>query len=97
MASLYWTKSQDAFNSPVLGVDLLFESPEHSDAVPYTYHAVKYPVRFMLVPDPTKSTHTLECDADWMGQLKQFLDEGWKLVDICIDNTALAEGRALNK
>ena len=75
-----------------MGVDLFFNLPKRRQLPHYRYHTIKVPVRFVVVPDSTQTVQQIECDADWMGQLKIFLDKGWKLVDICIDTTALAEG-----
>lgn len=76
-----------------MGVDLFFNVPKHENPVRYCYHTIKVPVRYVVVPDATQTIHQIESDADWMGQLKLFLDKGWKLIDICMDATALADGK----
>lgn len=76
----------------VMGVDLFFHLPKHEDPVFYTYHTLKVATTYTVVPDVTQSFQQISCDADWMGQMSLFLNQGWKLVDICMDTTALADG-----
>ena len=76
----------------MIGVDAFIEVPLHSQPDIYSYHAVRYPIRYTATPDPSQTMQQLHCDTDWMGQFKAFLDEGWKLVDICMDSTAIPEG-----
>ena len=75
-----------------MGVDMFFNVPEHKLPTIYVYHAIRVQTCYYVVPDVSQQVTQVECDADWMGQLKVFLDHGWKLVDIAIDTTALAEG-----
>ena len=76
-----------------MGVDLFFNIPRHDNPVIYEYHIINVPVKYFT---PAREQHVaqhLECNADWMGQMKLFLDKGWKLVDICMDTTTLAHGQ----
>ena len=75
-----------------MGVDLFFHIPKHEDPVNYTYHTLKVATTYTAVPDVTQSFLQIDCDADWMGQMSLFLNQGWKLIDICMDTTALAAG-----
>ncbi len=73
-------------------MDLFFHTAQHRNPTKYTYHTLRVPTHYTVVPDATQSIQQIDCDADWMGQMKLFLDQGWKLVDICMDTTALADG-----
>ena len=46
--------------------------------------------------DATQRIQQIFCEADFNKQLKLFLDKGWKLVDICMDSIALAEGKSFS-
>ena len=48
--------------------------------------------RYYTALDATQTTHQVMCDSDFQGQMKLFMNQGWKLIDICIDTMALAEG-----
>ena len=76
----------------MIGVELFFNLPKHSHPVLHTYHAAKIPAKYHVVPDATQTVQQIICDADFMGQMRLFLNQGWKLVDICMDTLALAEG-----
>ena len=76
-----------------MGVELFFNCPRHENPTIYTYHTLYKPTKYSVVPDATGALQQVECDADWMGQLKVFLDKGWKLIDICQDTQALADGK----
>ena len=80
-------------HSAVMGVDLFFNVPKHSP-VQYTYHTVTIPAMYHIFPDPTQTIQQVVCDADFHGQLKIFLNSGWKLVDICFDSTSIADGQS---
>ena len=80
----------------VMGVDLFFDIPKKKpESRRYCYHTINLPVKYKVVPESSKTLQQVDCDADWMGQMKLFLDKGWKLVDICIDTTALADGKLI--
>ncbi len=76
-----------------MGVELFFNWPRHEKPTKYKYHTLRKPIRYSVVPDSTQTLQQIETDTDWMGQLKVFLDRGWRLVDICMDNQALADGK----
>ena len=75
-----------------MGVELFFNVPMHKNPTLYTYYTVQVPANYYIIPDATQTIKQISCDADFMGQMKVFLARGWKLVDICIDTTAIAEG-----
>jgi hypothetical protein len=76
----------------VAGVELFFNVPRHSSPSLYTYHTVTVAAQYQIVSDATQTVQQVECTADFLGQLKLFLNTGWKLVDICIDSSAIARG-----
>lgn len=76
-----------------MGVELFFNVPRHTFATKYTYHTVTVPATYHIVHDITQLSQKVVCDADFLGQLKLFLDAGWKLIDICLDSTAIAESK----
>ena len=76
----------------VVGVELFFNIPKHKNPTRYTYHTLKVHANYHIVPDATQTIQQIVCDADYMGQMMLFLNQGWKLVDICMDTTALADG-----
>lgn len=76
----------------VMGVNLFFNMPQTASPCIWQYHMIRVPTRYTVVPDASQSVQKITSDADWMGQLKLFLDKGWKLVDICMDTTSLADG-----
>ena len=73
-------------------MELFFNIPLHDQPTKFSYHAVKINSKYHVVPDATQTIQQIVCDADFMGQMKLFLNQGWKLVDICMDTLALAEG-----
>ena len=75
-----------------MGVELFFNVPLHRFQSRFTYHTVTVPAQYHIVTDATQTVQQVQCDADFLGQLRVFLNQGWKLVDICIDNTAIADG-----
>lgn len=58
----------------------------------YRYHAAEVHNKYYTSPDGFHHVHRIMCDTDFRGQLKVFLDQGWKLVDICYDTIRLPEG-----
>lgn len=75
----------------VLGVELFFNVPLHQFPSRFTYHTVKVMAEYQIINDSSQSTLQVECNYDFLGQMKVFLKQGWKLVDICIDNSAISE------
>jgi hypothetical protein len=75
-----------------MGVELFFNVPLHRSPSRFTYHTVTIAAQYQIVTDATQTVQQVECNADFLGQLKLFLNTGWKLVDICIDTSAIAEG-----
>jgi len=80
----------------VNGVELFFNLPVHvRQPTIFTYHVVTVSAHYHIVADATQTLQQVECSADFLGQLRLFLNQGWKLVDVCIDSTAIADGRPL--
>lgn len=79
----------------VNGVELFFNIPAHHrlPSTLFTYHVISVSAQYHVVPDATQTVQQVQCSADLLGQLRLFLNKGWKLVDICIDSTAIADGR----
>ncbi|ELT97862.1 hypothetical protein CAPTEDRAFT_224889 [Capitella teleta] len=75
----------------IMGVELFFNLPKHPTPVIYAYHTVTVHANYHIMPDTTQTIQQVTCDADFMGQLTVFLSKGWKLVNICIDITAIAD------
>ena len=75
-----------------MGVDLFFDMPRHDAPQMYAYHTIQVPTMYYINHRDSQISQHLQCDADWTGQLKVFLDKGWKLIDICMDITTLAKG-----
>jgi len=80
-------------------VELFFNEPlvpAHRRVTLYTYHVITVPAHYQIVADATQTVQQVECSTDFLGQLRLFLNRGWKLVDICIDSTAIADGRTMS-
>ncbi|KAI0212122.1 hypothetical protein LSAT2_003013 [Lamellibrachia satsuma] len=84
----------------VIGVELFCEMPVPPPSTPtcefnvlrrYRYHAAEVHNKYYTSPDGFHHVHRIMCDTDFRGQLKVFLDQGWKLVDICYDTIRLPE------
>jgi len=76
----------------VNGVELFFNIPVHRLPTVFTYHVITVSAHYHIVPDATQTVQQVECSADFLSQLRLFLNRGWNLVDICIDYTAIADG-----
>lgn len=66
-----------------MGVDLLFNIPCTPNAPLYSYQAVHVPIGFRVQPGFASSTVNVECD--FMGHFAAYLNQGWKLVEIFLD------------
>jgi len=76
----------------VNGVELFFNIPVHRLPTVFTYHVITVSAHYHIVADATQTVQQVECSTDFRGQLRLFLNQGWKLVDICIDSAAIADG-----
>jgi len=76
----------------VNGVELFFNAPVHRPSTIYTYHVISVSAHYHIVADATQTVQQVECSTDFLGQLRLFLNKGWRLIDICIDATAIADG-----
>ena len=75
-----------------MGVELFFNMPKHKNPTKHVYHAVTVHAKYYMVPDATQTIQQILCNTDFNEQMRLFLSKGWKLVDICMDVTAIAEG-----
>lgn len=73
------------------GVELFFNIPVHRLPTIFTYHIISVSAHYHIVADATQTVQQVECSEDFLGQLRLFLNQGWKLIDICIDYTAIAD------
>jgi len=79
----------------VNGVELFFNIPVHRLPTVFTYHVITVSAHYHIVADATQTVQQVECSTDFLGQLRLFLNQGWKLVDICIDSAAIADGKCI--
>ena len=67
-----------------IGVDVLFEIPNQPTPAKYVYQIINVPigvtVKVGFAPRPT-----VHCD--WLGTLASYLNQGWKLVEIFLDQS----------
>lgn len=72
-----------------IGVDVLFEIPNQPTPAKYLYQVINVPigitVKMGLSPRPT-----VHCD--WLGTLAMYLNQGWKLVEIFLDQSQQRAG-----
>ena len=78
----------------VVGLELFFNLPRHPHPTQYVYHTARLKAHYHIVPDVTQTIQQILCDADFMGQMTKYLNNGWKLVDLCMDTAALNEGES---
>lgn len=76
-------------------MELFFNIPVHRLPTVFTYHVITVSAHYHIVPDATQTVQQVECSADFLGQLRLFLNRGWNLVDICIDYTAIADAYSM--
>ena len=70
-----------------IGVDVLFQVPVQPNPVRYVYQVVNIPIG-ISVQFPAKVT--VQCD--WLGTLSTYLNQGWKLVEIFLDQSQQRAG-----
>mgnify|MGYP002803954124 FL=1 len=72
-----------------IGVDVLFEIPNQPTPAKYVYQVINVPigvtVKMGFAPRPT-----VHCD--WLGTLAMYLNQGWKLVEIFLDQSQQRAG-----
>mgnify|MGYP002804050241 FL=1 len=72
-----------------IGVDVLFEIPDQPTPAKYVYQVINVPigvtVKMGFTPRPT-----VHCD--WLGTLAMYLNQGWKLVEIFLDQSQQRAG-----
>ena len=66
-----------------MGTDLFFNMPLHPNPTIYTYMAISVPIP-LTVSYTFGGTLDLVCN--WMGNLSQHLNQGWRLADIYMDD-----------
>ncbi|XP_031555964.1 raftlin-like [Actinia tenebrosa] len=72
-----------------MGVDLFFNVPRMPNPPMYTYQAVSVPIVFRAHVGLATSV-TVECD--FMGHFAHYLNQGWKLVEIFLDQGTHTHG-----
>ena len=68
-----------------IGVDVLFEMPNQPTPAKYVYQVVNVPIGFTVKMDFAHVCSTVHCD--WFGTLAMYLNQGWKLVEIILDQS----------
>ncbi|ESO93832.1 hypothetical protein LOTGIDRAFT_228597 [Lottia gigantea] len=69
---------------PSIGVDVFFDMPTHPNPQIYTYQIISVPMEVRA----GFGGQTVFCD--WASHLGQFLCQGWRLVEIFVDNSQVA-------
>ena len=72
-----------------IGVDVLFEVPNQPMPAKYVYQVINVPIGF-TVKVGFKPQPTVHCD--WLGTLAMYLNQGWKLVEIFLDQSQQSTG-----
>ncbi|XP_028392594.1 raftlin-like [Dendronephthya gigantea] len=72
--------------SPAIGVDVLFEIPNQPTPAKYVYQAIDVPIGFTV----KMGGPTVHCD--WLGTLATYLNQGWKLVEVFLDQSQQQSG-----
>ncbi|ESO88477.1 hypothetical protein LOTGIDRAFT_234531 [Lottia gigantea] len=75
---------------PTVGVDIFFDMPTHPNPEIYTYQMTTIPITAR-----GKFGGEIAADCDWATHLGQFLSQGWRLVEIFLDNS-LVVGKAFS-
>ena len=67
-----------------IGVDVLFEIPSQPTPAKYVYQVINVPISVKIEIDlsPRPKVH-----CDWLGTLTTYLSQGWKLVEIFLDQS----------
>jgi len=68
---------------PGMGTDLFFNMPLHPNPVIYTYMAISVQIPISI---PHTIGGSVDMTCDWMGILSQYLNQGWRLADIYMDD-----------
>ncbi|XP_013403484.1 raftlin-like [Lingula anatina] len=75
--------------SPGIGVDVFFNMPLHPNPRCYTYQAVNVPIG---IRSKMGFTPTIQVQCDWMSHYAAFLQQGWRLVEIFLDQSYMRSG-----
>ena len=66
-----------------MGTDLFFNMPLHPNPIIYTYMAISVPIPLKVSYGAARG---IDVVCDWMGNLSQHLNQGWRLADIYVDD-----------
>lgn len=79
--------------SPMMGVDVFFEVPHQPLSEQYVYNCVAVPilvtVQMGFRPRPI-------CQCDWLGNLAAQLNQGWRLIEIFMDQSHHTQNKAFS-
>ncbi|CAH1777048.1 unnamed protein product, partial [Owenia fusiformis] len=67
------------------GVDMMFNMPLHPNPKLYSYQAANVPVPYTV--QAGFSMPSFQCNIDWNAQFGSWLNQGWKLIEIFLDNS----------
>lgn len=70
-----------------IGVDLLFHIPQHPNPTPYVYHGIHVPITYGV--QAGFGIPRFQCHTDLNQQFAAFLNQGWKLVEINLDQSQM--------
>lgn len=79
--------------SPVMGVDLFFEKPEHPMPEQFVYNCVCVPIN-VTYQGGFRPVPVVQCD--WLGVLAQNLSQGWRLIEIFMDMTCSTQAHGFS-
>ena len=72
-----------------MGVDLFFNVPRFPNPPLYSYQCVNVPIGVHVKPG---FTNNVQVSCDWMGTMAMYLNTGWKLVEIFLDQSQQQRG-----
>ena len=77
-----------------MGVDLFFDMPLHPNPRRYIYQAVNVPITVSVSAGfPAGRVHV---SCDWLGQMAAFLQQGWRLVEIFLDQSTATQSHGFS-
>ena len=77
-----------------MGVDLFFDIPTHPNPRRYVYQAVNVPINVSVSPGFPAGKIQVYCD--WLGQMAAFLQQGWRLVEIFLDQSGATQAHGFS-
>lgn len=77
-----------------MGVDLFFDIPTHPNPRRYVYQAVNVPIGVSVSAGFPVGKINVVCD--WLGQMAAFLQQGWRLVEVFLDQSATTQAHGFS-